>query len=73
MTYGKPCLGARAGGVPEVINDAVGELAEYGNIPDLAQAISDLVRQPRDSEVVRRHADSFAFPAFTRRLAAALH
>jgi glycosyltransferase involved in cell wall biosynthesis len=72
MTYGKPCLGARAGGVPEVINDAVGQLAEYGNIPDLAAAVADLVRHPRDSEVVRRHADSFAFPAFQRRLAAAL-
>jgi phosphatidylinositol alpha-1,6-mannosyltransferase len=72
MTYGKPCLGARAGGVPEVINDAVGQLAEYGNIPDLAAAVADLVRHPRDSEVVRRHADSFAFPAFVRRLAAAL-
>jgi len=72
MSYGKPCLGARAGGVPEVINDAVGALAEYGNIPDLAAAMADLVRHPRDSEVVRRHADSFAFPVFTRRLAAAL-
>jgi phosphatidyl-myo-inositol dimannoside synthase len=30
------------------------------------------VRHPRDSEVVRRHADAFAFPAFRRRLAAAL-
>lgn len=72
MTYGKPCLGARAGGVPEVVTDATGQLVEYGNIPDLAAAVSDLVRHPRDSEVVRRHADSFAFPAFTRRLAAAL-
>lgn len=72
MTYGKPCLGARAGGTPEVINDTVGQLAEYGNIPDIAAAVSDLVRHPRDSEVVRRHADSFAFPTFTRRLAAAL-
>ncbi len=72
MTYGKACLGARAGGVPEVITDETGQLAEYGNIPDLAAAISDLVRHPRDSEVVRRHADSFAFPAFVRRLAAAL-
>ena len=72
MTYGKPCLGARAGGVPEVINDTVGQLAEYGNIPDLAAAVADLVRHPRDSKVVRRHADSFAFPAFTQRLAAAL-
>ncbi|MDI1335084.1 MAG: glycosyltransferase family 4 protein [Lacunisphaera sp.] len=72
MTYGKPCLAARAGGAPEVINDTVGMLVEYGNIPDLAAAVADLVRHPRDSEVVRRHADSFAFPAFTRRLAAAL-
>lgn len=72
MTYGKACLGARAGGAPEVINDAVGQLVEYGNIPDLAAAVADLVRHPRDSEVVRRHADSFAFPAFQRRLAAAL-
>jgi phosphatidylinositol alpha-1,6-mannosyltransferase len=72
MTYGKACLGARAGGTPEVITDATGQLVEYGNIPDLAAAIADLVRHPRDSEVVRRHADSFAFPAFTTRLATAL-
>ncbi len=72
MTYGKPCLGARAGGTPEVITDATGQLAEYANISDLAAAVADLVRHPRDSGVVRRHADSFAFPAFTRRLAAAL-
>jgi phosphatidyl-myo-inositol dimannoside synthase len=72
MTYGKPCIGARAGGVPEVINDAVGQLVEYGNIPDLASAVTDLVRHPRDSEVVRRHAAAFAFPVFTRRLAAAI-
>jgi phosphatidylinositol alpha-1,6-mannosyltransferase len=72
MIYGKACLGARAGGTPEVITDAAGQLVEYGNIPDLAAAIADLARYPRDSEVVRRHADSFAFPAFTARLAAAL-
>lgn len=73
MTYGKPCLGARAGGVPEVIHDEVGALVEYGNIPDIAAAIADLVRHPRDASTVRAHADSFAFPAFTRRLAAALN
>lgn len=72
MTYGKACLGARAGGTPEVITDAVGQLVEYGNIPDLAAAVSDLVCHPRDSEVVRRHADTFAFPTFIQRLAAAL-
>ena len=72
MTYGKPCLGARAGGVPEVIHDGVGALVDYGNIPQLAAAVGELVRRPRDSGVVRRHADMFAFPAFRRRLAAAL-
>ncbi|HWA24088.1 MAG TPA: glycosyltransferase family 4 protein [Lacunisphaera sp.] len=72
MTYGKPCIGARAGGAPEVINDAVGALVEYGNLPDLAAAVTDLVRHPRDSGVVRQHAASFAFPVFQRRLAAAL-
>jgi glycosyltransferase involved in cell wall biosynthesis len=72
MTHGKPCLAARAGGAPEVINDTVGALVEYGNLPDLAAAVSDLVRHPRDSEVVRRHAGTFAFPVFQRRLAAAL-
>ena len=73
MTHGKPCLGTRAGGVPEVINEAVGQLVDYGNIPDLAAAVADLVRHPRDSEVVRRQAGSFAFPAFRQRLAAALN
>jgi glycosyltransferase involved in cell wall biosynthesis len=72
MSHGKPCLGARAGGIPEVIDDRVGALAEYANIPDIAAAVSDLVRQPRDPAVVRAHAGSFAFPVFRQRLSAAL-
>lgn len=72
MTFGKPCLGARAGGVPEVLNETVGALAEYGNIPNIAAAVSDLVRYPRDPALVRAHAGSFAFPRFKQRLAAAL-
>ena len=72
MIYGKPCIGARAGGTPEVISDVVGQLVEYGNLTDLAAAVTDLVRHPRDSEVVRRHASTFAFPAFQSCLAAAL-
>lgn len=72
MIHGKTCVGARAGGVPEVINDSVGALADYGNIPALAAAIADVIRRPRDSEVVRLHAESFAFPAFQHRLSTAL-
>ena len=73
MAHGKACIGARAGGAPEVINDSVGQLVEYGNISEIAAAIIDLVRHPRDSEVVRRHAASFAFPMFQQRLAAVLN
>jgi phosphatidylinositol alpha-1,6-mannosyltransferase len=72
MTYGKPCLAARAGGAPEVIEPAVGALAEYGNIPEIAAALNDLVLHPRDPAAVRRHAARFEFPEFKRRLAEAL-
>lgn len=72
MIHGKPCLGARAGGVPEVIDERVGALADYGNIPEIAAALADLTRHPRDPAVIRRHAESFAYPAFRARLAAAL-
>jgi glycosyltransferase involved in cell wall biosynthesis len=72
MSFGKPCLGARAGGAPEVVNDGVGALADYGNIPDIAAAVTDLVRHPRDPETIRRHAETFGFSTFKRQLAAAL-
>lgn len=72
MTHGKPCIGARAGGAPEVITEDVGQLVEYGNLAELVTAVANLVRHPRDSGVVRRHADTFAFPVFTQRLTAAL-
>lgn len=72
MTHGKPCAGARAGGIPEVIHDQVGALCEYGDLPGIAAAVCDLIRNPRDAAVIRRHAESFAYPAFRRRLAAAL-
>jgi glycosyltransferase involved in cell wall biosynthesis len=72
MAHGKPCLGARAGGAPEVISDRAGVLAEYGNITDIAFAVSDLVRHPRRLAEVRAQADSFNFAAFKSRIAAAL-
>jgi len=70
MIHGKPCLGARAGAVPEIINESVGALADYGNIPEIAAAVTDLVQHPRDPAAIRARADSFAFPAFKRHLSA---
>jgi phosphatidylinositol alpha-1,6-mannosyltransferase len=73
MSFGKPCVGVRAGGVPEVITPEVGRLVEFDDETALAATIVDLARRPPDSEIVRRHADSFAFPAFQARLGAALN
>src|SRR5208283_4417760 len=36
MAHGRPCLGARAGGVPEVITADTGMLADYGDIQGIA-------------------------------------
>ncbi len=42
--YGKPVIGARAGGVPDVIEERVdGLLAEFGNVPEIAAAIEALL------------------------------
>jgi phosphatidylinositol alpha-1,6-mannosyltransferase len=72
MNSGRPCLAARAGGAPEVVNEEVGALVEYGNIDQIALAVADLVRHPRDAAAMRRRAAEFAFPEFKRRLGEAL-
>lgn len=72
MAFGKSCLAARAGGAPEVVDDRVGALADYGNIPEIAAAVLDLVRHPRNPADIRQHLDTFAFSVFRTRLAAAL-
>ena len=72
MSHGKPCLGANAGGAPEVINAAVGTLVDYGDQAQIAAAIDDLVGHPREPDRIRRHADTFAYPAFKQRLSALL-
>ncbi len=72
MTYGKPCLAARAGGAPEVVNDEVGAVVEYGNIGQIALAVADMVRHPRDPAAMLRRAGEFSFPRFKDRLAEVL-
>ena len=73
MIRGKSCLGARAGGTLEVVSPDTGVLVDYGNVPEIAIGLIQLLRHPCDSEVVRRQAESFAFPQFTRHLAQALN
>jgi hypothetical protein len=47
MAWGKPVVGCRAGGVPEVVTDGeTGLLAEPGNIEDLRGKLIRLLRDP---------------------------
>jgi glycosyltransferase involved in cell wall biosynthesis len=44
---GVPVIGARAGGVPEIISDGVdGYLVDFGDVPALANRIELLLRRP---------------------------
>lgn len=72
LSYGKPCLAARAGGAPEVVDRTVGELVDYGNTHQIAAAVTALVRHPRDPAVLQAHAAKFSYPRFKDRLAAEL-
>ena len=50
--YRKPVIGARAGGVPAVIDDGTdGFLVEFGDVADLSERIDLLIR---DRELARR-------------------
>lgn len=73
MTHGKPCVGARARAIPEVVDESVGALADYGDIPGLAAALVDVLRHPRNTATIRQRAEYFDFPHFRQRLADALH
>ncbi len=68
MTYGKPCLAARAGGAPEVVTPDVGVLVEYGNVHQIATSVADLMSHRRDPARARKRAAEFSFPVFAERV-----
>jgi len=72
MASGKPCLGARAGGIPEVITPDTGVLAEYGDVPGIAAAAITALRRPWDQEAILARARHFSYSQFKSRLASLL-
>lgn len=68
MAHGKPCVAARAGGVPEVIDESSGLLVPYGDVPALAAACVAALRRPWDAAAIRRRAEYFSFARFQQRL-----
>jgi len=72
MALGRPCLGARAGGIPEVIAEDTGILVEYGNTAALAEGcIAGLRREWRQEPILAR-ARAFSFGPFKAQLASLL-
>ena len=72
MAYGKPCLGARAGAIPEIIDGTSGVLVDYGAISQIAAKTVWALQRPWNSEQIRQRAAQFSYPAFRERLRHAL-
>jgi glycosyltransferase involved in cell wall biosynthesis len=72
MAHGRPCIGARAGGVPEVITPETGLLVEYGDVQAIASAIVSALRREWNLEALLERARSFSYLRFKERLASLL-
>jgi phosphatidyl-myo-inositol dimannoside synthase len=72
MAHGRPCLGARSGGVPEVITEDTGVLVEYGNVPGIASAIVSAVGREWPVAPLVKRARDFSYTRFKERLVSML-
>ncbi len=72
IAHGKPCLGARAGATPEIIDDASGVLVDHGDIPQIAAKLVWALQRQWNAEQIRQRAAQFSYPAFQERLRRAL-
>jgi phosphatidylinositol alpha-1,6-mannosyltransferase len=70
MAHGKPCLGARAGGVPEVITNDSGALVDYGGGDRLATACVAALHRSWDINAILDRARYFSYENFRTRLTA---
>ena len=68
MAHGRPCLGAREGGVPEVITDGTGVLVDYGDVAAIAAAIEGAFTREWRLEPILARASEFSYPRFLERL-----
>ena len=74
MYYGKPCIGASAGGIPEVIeDDKTGLLVNPDNVLELSNAVIKLFTNKELSKSMgeagrKRFEKEFSFEAFKERL-----
>jgi glycosyltransferase involved in cell wall biosynthesis len=68
MAHGRPCLGANAGGTPEVIAGDTGVLVEFGDVPGIARACAGALRRAWDQDAILERAREYSYPQFKQRL-----
>ena len=68
MAHSRPCLGARAGGVPEVITDDTGALVDYGDVPGIATETISALQRPWNETAILARARHFSYLPFKDRL-----
>jgi glycosyltransferase involved in cell wall biosynthesis len=69
MANGRPCLGARSGGTPEVIDSESGVLVEYGDVPGIASALVAMLGREWPVGPILERARKFSYLRFKERLA----
>jgi glycosyltransferase involved in cell wall biosynthesis len=72
MSSGRPCVGARAGGVPEVISHDTGILVEFGDVSGIAAGCIAALRSKWCEERILRHVQRFSYDEFKRRVASVI-
>ena len=70
MAHGKPCIGTRDGGIPEVLTPETGVLVNYGNVPELAASCVDALRRTWEPQAIRARVAEFSYPHFRDKLSA---
>ena len=72
MGQGRPCVGARAGGIPEVLTKDTGVLVPFGDVPAIADGLLRALRHPWREQALLDRARLFSYRNFKERLASFL-
>lgn len=72
MACGRPCLGARAGGVPEVITPETGVLVDFGNVSAIAAGCLEALHRSWAETAILDRARHFSYSQFKARFASLL-
>jgi phosphatidyl-myo-inositol dimannoside synthase len=72
MAHGRPSLGARSGGTPEVIDANSGMLVDYGDVPGISASLVAMLGRDWPIDHLLERAGTFSYLRFRERLASLL-